>query len=69
LAMMRLITLFCIKNQSDIYFRILSVLLKIRRFKYHESIVEGKSLGISCGQKQTTPHFMRIHFIIVQPLI
>lgn len=32
------------------------------------SMVECKTLGVLCGQKQTTPHFMRIH-LIVQPLI
>jgi hypothetical protein len=42
LAMRRLTTISCIKNQSEIYCIIPSVLLKMKRFKYHASIVEFK---------------------------
>jgi hypothetical protein len=38
--MRRLTTTSCIKIQSEIYFKIPSVLLKVKRFKYHASMLD-----------------------------
>jgi hypothetical protein len=49
-------------------FQIAPLLMSSTKVNNNASMVECKTLGVLCGQKQTTPHFMRIH-LIVQPLI